>query len=1104
MLDANEESVLSTPFNRRTFLKGVGLAGGGIVVAGWGVSPWIEDVFIRRGTYVYPDRPPTMNGVKTTFSVCKQCRSDCGIVARTYNGVLEKLDGNPFHPNSTEPHAPYSTNPLSASVWSQAHSLCARGQAGRQTVYDPYRITAPLKRTGPRGSGQYATISWTQLIEEVTQGGKLFSNVSGEESRYVEGYSSIWNSGQGRFTNIDPKNSDFGPQTNGLVIYWGRAESGQNDFLTRFAHAFGTVNVFPHVGICELNHHVATQESLNGIGGVAMLKPDILNSEFIIWFGANVTEANFPMQTLGRKVVQAKTSGRLEVVIVDPRAGNANLIANQWVPIKPGGDGALALGMIRNIIESNLYNSSYLQSPNLASAQAQRFPNYSNASWLVVEDPSHANYKKFLRVSDLSPLNSAGGSASDPVVIDLASGNPMSAALSSVGNLWPNGLMSTDPIMINGVSCKTSFMELYSSASEKTLDEYAKIAGIASSVITDLSVRFTGHGTKAVADFYRGPAMHTNGVNNCRAIMILNFLVGNLDVVGGSMVGGGAADFDGKNPNAIYPLASWPNQPSGVPKGVPISREGVFYEKSNAYLEATSSGKSPFPAPRPWFPFGFGIWPEIFAGIYQQYPYPIKILFQHEANPAWSPPAIGGAPDGTPWIKMITDLEKVPLFISTDIVLAESSSYADYIVPDTSFLEGYGVPTGFPTYPTKTQGIRIPVVKPLTSMTPEGEPMSMEQFLIDVAKKIGLPGFGQNAFADGGPLNRREEFYFRQIANIAYDPTFLVLGPSGYVKAGPVPDAGLSEFQIANIDSYKSKVSLPDEVWNKIAYVLARGGRFEDYLVGYLPSDQVANIYTEIIQGAINESSLAPWSQPANGINSDSLESQFLASIAQIRSFPQKPTFATHTYGSMGKSTVDLPCQIYNEVVATTHNALTGELFSGVPLYLPASTIKGKLLSDLDPVSEYPFMLSTHKQPIHSKSRTISDPWLLELMPESFIDINPIDANKLGVKSGSKVRVISATRPSGMRGTVRVLPGIRPGVITFPAAFGHWQYGSGSWTINGQSFEGDQLRNAPVHLNALMRLDPDNAASDGWTIGLEDPVGGGAVYFDTSVKVIKD
>ena len=1103
MPDQPSEAVLSTPFSRRSFLKGAGLVVGGGAVAGWGVSPWIGDVFERRGSYVYPDRPPTWRGVRTTFSVCKQCRSDCGLVARTFNGVLEKLDGNPYHPHATEPHAPYATDPAAASVWSQPHSLCARGQAGRQTVYDPYRLTVPLKRSGPRGSGSFEAISWEQLVTEVAEGGYLFSHVAGEERRYVEGFRDIWDAGKGRFDPIDATNPDFGPKTNGLVVYWGRAEPGQNDLLTRFAHAFGSVNVLPHVGICELNHHVATQESLNGIGGVAMLKPDVPNAEYVIWFGANVTEANFPMQALGRKIAEATASGSLHYVIVDPHAGNASLLADKWVPITPGGDGALAMGMVRTILEAGTYNTAYLQVPNATAATAAGEPNFSNATWLVVADPSHPNFGKFLTLSEagLSATGSAPGTG--PVVWDRSTRGPQAAVSASAGDLWPGGNLSTATVDVNGIACRSAFQELYQAASEHSLAEYASLAGVSSAVVESLATELTSHGRKAVADFYRGPAMHTNGVYNGRAIMVLNFLLGNVDWVGGYLAGGGAADYDGKSKGAPYPLATWPGQPKGVPAGVPISREGVFYEQSDAYKRAVAAGKDPFPAPRPWFPFGFGIWPEIFAGIYQQYPYPVKIVLQHEANPAWSPPAIGGAPEGTPWIRMISDTAKVPLFISTDIVIAESSAYADYIVPDTSYLEGWGVPTNFPTYPTKAQGVRRPVVEPLTAKTPSGDPMCMEQFLIDVGKTVGMPGFGSGAFADGGGLDRREDFYLRQVANIAYDPSFLVLGPSGFEKQGAVPDATPAEMETAGIAALESRVALPGAVWSKIAYVLARGGRFEDYVVGYLPSRSVATRLAFLTVAQISESSLNRWAKPPGALGADDLRRIYGAMVAKVGAYPSRPTWATHTYGSLSKTPTEHPCQIYNEVVATTHNALTGKRFSGVPRFEPLQTMKGRLLSALDPLSDYPLFLSTHKQPIHSKSRTIADPWLLEMMPEAFIEMHPLDAQRLGIESGDQVRVVSGSNASGMTGRVRTISGIRPGVITFPAAFGHWQYGSGHWQVDGRAFEGDRARNAPVRLNAVMRLDPDLAAPDGWTIGLEDPVGGGADYFDTRVRVEK-
>ncbi len=1097
MIMPNEQNS-PTPVSRRGFLAGAALLGGGVVVSGWGLSPWIGDVFHRRGTFVYPDRPPTWAGVDTVYSVCKQCHSDCGIEAHVFGGVLEKLDGSPYHPNATEPQAPYSTDPAVATVWPVPHSLCPRGQAGRQTVYDPYRITVPLKRTGPRGSGQWQAISWSQLIEEVSDGGYLFSHVKGEEKRHVLGFRELWDGGQARFRSIVPDNPDFGPQTNGLVIYWGRAEAGQADFLTRFGHAFGTINVFPHVGICDLNHHVATQQSLNGIGGVAMLKPDIPNAEYILWFGENVTEANFPMQTLGRKLVEATTDNHLKYVMIDVRTGNGNLHADRWVPIAPGGDGALAMGMIRWIIDQDRYNGQYLSYPNAGSAQSAGEPNFSNATWLVITDPKHPGDGGFLTAAEAGLVPSSAGNAQEPVVVDQASGRVMRASQSALARLWPQQ-HKTQAMSVNGIVCQTAMQRLYSEASANTVAEYARLAGVSSAVIASLAQEFTSHGRKAAADFYRGVSQHSNGVLAGRAIMVLNFLLGNVDWVGGYIMGGGAGDFLGKTPGAPYPLDSWPNQPAHVPSGVTISREGAFYEKSLAYHRAEKEGHSPFPAPRPWFPFGFGIWPEIFAGIYQQYPYGAQIVLQHMANPAWSPPAIGGADDADlSWITLIRDTSKVPLYIVTDIVMAESSAYADYIVPDLTYLEGWGFPPGYPTYPTKAQGVRHPVVAPLTGKTPSGSPMCMEQFVIDVATRIGLPGFGDRAFVGGGALTTPEDYYLKMVANIAYDPGFLAVKEQGVQSAGVVPNG--SEEDQAKIFSLKRSHpgALRSQEWAKAAYVLARGGRFEDYVTGYVPNAETLKRLQSLTVGQIVETGVENWAQAAHQLRPSSIKQLFVKQVAKVDTFPKGLPWVTHRYGALG-----LPCQIYNALVATTHNAITGVRFSGTPGYMPPQTMDGQILTELDPVSQFPFVLSTHKQPIHSKSRTIADPWLLELMPEAFIDMSPVDAAKMGLKAGDQVRVISHTHASGMVGRLRLLPGIRPGVITFPAAFGHWQYGSGSWTIDGHVFHGDSTRNAPVRLNAVMRLDPSLAAPDGWTIGLEDGIGGGAVYYETRVRVEK-
>ncbi|MHB1682074.1 MAG: molybdopterin-dependent oxidoreductase [Bacilli bacterium] len=1035
--------------SRRMFV--VGSVGAASALATlWGSWPWLPDMFRRRGTYVYPMRTELWKGVDVRYSVCRQCRSDCGIEARIFNGVLMKLDGNPYHPNTTEPQLPYATSVEESLRVDVPHSLCARGQAGRQTVYDRYRVFFPLKRVGPRGAGQWQTIGWDQLIREVTQGGLLFKNVPGEESRYVEGFADLWRQGQGPNTPVDPKHSDLGPVTNQFVLFWGRAEPGQSTFLTRFATSFGSINALPHVGICELNHHVATMQSLDG--KIAMLKPDVVNAEYVIWFGANIYNANFPMQTLARKVAEASSDGSLQFVLVDPNTPNSAGRAQRHVKIQPGGDAGLILGMIRHIIEQHRYQTAFLSSPSHEAAKKAGELDYTNASWLVIHDVNHPDQGQFLTAAAAGLVPAADSAAADPVVIDTVAGKPMRATQSVTGQLWPTGDLSKRPVTVNGIACQTAFQVLYEEAVSHSYAEYAQIAGIPESTIHELATEFTSHGRKAVADFYRGPAMHTNGVYTGRGILTLNFLVGNIDWAGGYITGGKPADFMGAYPGAPYNLGKWPGPKGTVPAGVPISREKSFYETTSLYQEAVKAGKDPFPTKRPWYPFGYGIWHEIFAGAWTQYPYPVKILLQHEANPAWSsPPGMSGAPDESlPWFRMIKDLQKVPLYIVSDILISESSNYADYIVPDTTYLETWGMLPGFPTTPTGTIGVRQPVIEPLTAKTPSGAAMSVEQFLIDVAGALGLPGFGQSAFLEGGSLTRREDYYLKMVANIAYYPDYQAKQGSQLVKIGPVPDASSALERIAG-ERWQTQYgnALSSAQWRKAAYVLARGGRFEDYDVGYVPDALV-------------------------------------------------PTQMTYQYGKE-----KLPCQIYNATFAMTHNTLTGERFIPVAHWEPIRFFDGTPLAAVDDPKKYPFQLSTYKQPIHSKARTWADKWLVELMPVGYLDMNPLDTQRLGLKDGDWVRVWSATYPKGIKGPIRTMPGVRPGVVSFPQSYGHWHYDAGQWAINGHTYQGDPHLVTPVRLNACMRLDPSLTDAEGWGTCMIDPVGGGADYYSTRVQLEK-
>ncbi len=1028
--------------NRRDFLKW-GSFGAMAVATGAGLTQWAGGVFHYVGKYTFPRRPETWPGEIAKYSTCEQCQGNCGIMARVFNGTLLNIWGNPYDIQTTEPNIKYSSPAVGSIIYTGtyyspdkpfvdgAHSVCSKGSAGTQTAYDPYRIYMPLKRVGERGSRKFKVISYEQLINEVVNGGYLFKDVPGEEKRFVEGFRHLWNGGRNRFIPADSKHPDFGPKTNQYVSYWGRADDGRANFITRFGNALGSVNAIPDVSISEPSYRASTFMTYPGTN---MLKPDLPNCEHLMVFGANYLESNLPMQTLARRTVSATSKGKLKVTVIDVRGGNMLAHSDKYIPVKPGGYGALAMGMLRWIIENKRYDENFLTNLNHKAANANGEPNFSNASYLIVSDENNPNFAGFLK------------SGNSFYAIDKFSGKPVLTAAAEKGDLWPTGFLSLTPVNVNGVNCVTSMQMLWSELVKHTLDEYSKEAGLTPGAmpIQELAGEFTSHGKKSVADYYRGPVKDTNGYYYGRAIQLLNVMVGNVNWQGGYINGGGSANIMGGY-GYPYDLKKWPGFVQA--KGVKISREGSFYEDTMEYKEKLTRGVSPYPARRPWFPFSSGMAQEIWGGTYFQYPYPVKILFQHMANPAWSMPGMGGVDDESkPWMQMIKDTTKVPLFIASDTMVSESSAYADYIVPDTTYLEGWGFSGNLSMYPTARTSVRQPVIEPMTENTPDGRPICMENFLIDVAKKLGLPGFGENAFLEGGSLNQREDYYLKMAANIAYDSkTFLKKKGTGFRHLGPVPDG--NSFEIGTVKDYMKKhgKAIKPAEWKKTAYVVSRGGRFEDYDVGYLP-----------------------WG---------------------------KPKWVTHLWSP------DTPVQLYNEQVATTHDAITGERFNGTTVLLPHRNMKGEILDVKYPMAEYPLMVSAHKQSIHSMSNTMRNPWLQELLPGAFWEIGAIDARKLGLYDGDTIRVVSPTYPKGITHRVRIMPSVRPGVITAANSFGRWLYGSGEWYINGKKYTGDPARNQGVHPAALFLLDNSIAAKDGWTTVLTDPVGGSMAHYYAPVRI---
>ncbi|OGP65459.1 MAG: hypothetical protein A3K22_03850 [Deltaproteobacteria bacterium RBG_16_42_7] len=238
---------------RRTFLKvSAAMVAATAVVANFKdveAAEWKKQI---GKTGSQPD--PVDEEVKIVRSVCLMCHGGCGFQAKIVKGELVKLDGNPYHPNTYDYAAKgdiVEESDLDAGpAGKDVGTLCPKGQAGVYALYSPFRLQHPLKRVGPRGSGKWKAIPWTQAIKEICYGGYLFKDVKGEENRNIEGLKSILNNNN----PIGPEDSDYmdeappggyGPKLNQFV--WAHGRNEQSPLTPRFVlEAAGVPHMLNH------------------------------------------------------------------------------------------------------------------------------------------------------------------------------------------------------------------------------------------------------------------------------------------------------------------------------------------------------------------------------------------------------------------------------------------------------------------------------------------------------------------------------------------------------------------------------------------------------------------------------------------------------------------------------------------------------------------------------------------------------------------------------------------------------------------------------------------------------------------------------------------
>lgn len=282
---------------RRSFLS---LVIGGAVGTQLTPLPWklMDDSSIW--TQMWPWTPVPPDGKASyVHSACTLCPGGCGITVRKIDDRAVKIEGMDSHPVN---HG----------------GACILGLSGLQMLYGPTRVETPLKRSGPRGAGKWAPISWEAAIQEVVQ--KLKEIRSGGE-----------------------------PQAVACIADTDRGTTAE--LIKRFLTVYGSPNFIRTPSIQDAFE--TTLFLMHGRQG--SLAFDVENADFLLSFGSGILEGWGSPVRMFRANSRLK-DGKAKVVQVEPRLSNTAAKSDEWIPINPGTHAALALGMAHVIAKEGLYH----------------------------------------------------------------------------------------------------------------------------------------------------------------------------------------------------------------------------------------------------------------------------------------------------------------------------------------------------------------------------------------------------------------------------------------------------------------------------------------------------------------------------------------------------------------------------------------------------------------------------------------------------------------------------------------------------------------------------------------------------------------------------
>jgi len=654
-------------------------------------------------------------------TTCYMCACRCGINVHMKEGKVAYIEGNKDHP-------------VNQGV------LCAKGSAGIMQVNAPSRLRAPMKRVGERGSGEFEEITWEEAYDIAVSKLKPIRDE-------------------------DPSK---------LAFFTGRDQS--QSFTSLWAQGFGTPNYAAHGGFCSVNMAAAGIYTMGGAFW-EFGQPDWDHTKMLMIFGVAEDHDSNPIK-MGLGKIKARGA---KVVGVNPIRSGYNAVADEWVGITPGTDGLFILSMLHCLIKAGKIDLDYLSQ-------------FTNAPVLLDETDGSAEEGLFLKDKDGKAL-----------VIDR-----------NTGKLAPFDGKGVYPDLTGthrkaGVTHRTVFhhmIERYMSE-EYAPEAVAERCGISAKRIRKLAAEladvafnqaieldrpwtdFRGKkhdkmvGRPVSFHSMRGISAHANGFQTCRALHVLQIMLGSVETPGGMRF----------KPPYPKPATAHPKPHCKVTPGAALDGPHLGFthgpddlclreDGTAARIDKAFTWENPMSS--------HGMMHMVISNAHAGDPYKIDTLFMYMANMSWN-----SSMNTSGVIEMLTDKDEdgnyvIPNIIYSDAYSSEMVAYSDLILPDTTYLERHDcislLDRPICEADAVADAIRWPVVEP------DRDVKGFQSALCDLGARLGLPGFVNE---DG---SQKYEDYADYITNHIRRPG---VGPlAGWRVGEDGLQGGRGEVNEAQLDAY--------------------------------------------------------------------------------------------------------------------------------------------------------------------------------------------------------------------------------------------------------------------------------------------------------------